>query len=298
MSQDNAHLSQDDERRLVFGDDGSPGADVAWLWINNHTWQGWRLEIIAAAGWSPAAPGSVSVADGERQRPPPRSSFVHTGFTRVEQRAPAQDPRVALSVAADLLVIGARGPGMLKALRLGSTAEWLLIRPPAPTVVVRHGRPVRRVVLACDGSAHAQAATDALCSPPFADRIHVDVIGVNGDGGSTDDAVAAASAQLRGVCGRVEAHVVEGNPTQVLMSSVDRIRPDLLVLGTRGRTGFVRLRLGSTAYELTRSVPCSVLIARDPAEIEHDPANSATGLDTGLDTDTDTDTDAGVEAGM
>ena len=26
--------------RLVFGDDGSPSADVAWLWVNDHPWPG------------------------------------------------------------------------------------------------------------------------------------------------------------------------------------------------------------------------------------------------------------------
>ena len=33
--------------RLVFGDDGSPGAVVAWLWINEHRRLGWRLGTTA-----------------------------------------------------------------------------------------------------------------------------------------------------------------------------------------------------------------------------------------------------------
>ena len=37
-----------DPRTLVFGDDGSPAADVAWLFINNHRWPGWRLEVVTA----------------------------------------------------------------------------------------------------------------------------------------------------------------------------------------------------------------------------------------------------------
>ena len=32
-----------EEPRLVVGDDGSASADVVWLWINNHSWPGWRI---------------------------------------------------------------------------------------------------------------------------------------------------------------------------------------------------------------------------------------------------------------
>ena len=35
-------------RLLVMGDDGSTGADVAWLWVCNHRWPGWRAEVVTA----------------------------------------------------------------------------------------------------------------------------------------------------------------------------------------------------------------------------------------------------------
>ena len=35
-------------RRLVFGDDQSQAADVAWLWINCHDWPGWQIEAVTA----------------------------------------------------------------------------------------------------------------------------------------------------------------------------------------------------------------------------------------------------------
>ena len=38
---DAAHL-------LVLGDAGSTGADVAWLWVCNHRWPGWRAEVVTA----------------------------------------------------------------------------------------------------------------------------------------------------------------------------------------------------------------------------------------------------------
>ena len=37
---------------LTFGDDRSPAADVCWLWINSHTWPGWRLEDLLVVGFA------------------------------------------------------------------------------------------------------------------------------------------------------------------------------------------------------------------------------------------------------
>src|SRR5664279_834537 len=34
-------------RTLVMGDDGSEAADGTWLWINEHDWSGWRIEVVA-----------------------------------------------------------------------------------------------------------------------------------------------------------------------------------------------------------------------------------------------------------
>ena len=45
-----------DSRTLVFGDDSSPAADIAWLFINNHQWPGWSLEVVAAHMPETAAP--------------------------------------------------------------------------------------------------------------------------------------------------------------------------------------------------------------------------------------------------
>ena len=37
-----------DQPVLVFGDDASDAADVAWLWINSHRWTGWDLDVLTA----------------------------------------------------------------------------------------------------------------------------------------------------------------------------------------------------------------------------------------------------------
>ena len=53
----------------------------------------------------------------------------------------------------------------------------------------------------------------------------------------------------------------KGAPTAAIAGEIDRRRPDLAVLGTRGLTGMRRFHLGSTASAIARSATCSVLVA-------------------------------------
>jgi len=77
---------------------------------------------------------------------------------------------------------------------------------------------------------------------------------------------AAARARAFGVA-RVATTVVEGVPWDRI---VDLVRADhafdLVVIGTRGRTGVARWVLGSVAEQVVRHAPCSVLVARGRGE--------------------------------
>jgi nucleotide-binding universal stress UspA family protein len=50
-----------------------------------------------------------------------------------------------------------------------------------------------------------------------------------------------------------------------VMEEIDRRRPDLLVIGTHGRSGLARLLMGSDAEKLLRHAPCPVLTVRADA---------------------------------
>jgi nucleotide-binding universal stress UspA family protein len=53
--------------------------------------------------------------------------------------------------------------------------------------------------------------------------------------------------------------ILEGNLWPSLKAAIDDNKIDLLVLGTRGRTGISKLVLGSAAEEILRRAPCAVL---------------------------------------
>ena len=60
----------------------------------------------------------------------------------------------------------------------------------------------------------------------------------------------------------VETEVVSGYTSETILSTIREGGFDMVVMGTRGRTGLERLRLGSVAEQVLRQAPCPVLLRR------------------------------------
>ncbi len=255
-------------KTMIFGDDSSTSADLAWLWINSHRWPHWRLEIVKAVMPDLGAPVPDAAVPHEWHPVDGRSVFSETHFDEVVQMTCIQDPRLALSRAADLVVIGPRGAGLTKAMHLGSTAEWLMKRPSSPLLIVRHGRLTRTAVICHDGSHHATAATDLICQLPWVDELSVTLLVVNDGRADVDATIATATASLAAAGAKVQHQIRHGEPTHEITSYLEKASPDLLVLGTQGLTGWKKFRQGSTASALAHSSPSSVLMVRHEIEAE------------------------------
>jgi nucleotide-binding universal stress UspA family protein len=76
---------------------------------------------------------------------------------------------------------------------------------------------------------------------------------------SLDARLRRALAQL-GADG--ETQVVGGAPAQAIVRAAEEHGAELIVVGTRGRTGLVRLALGSNADAVVHDATCSVLAVR------------------------------------
>lgn len=253
-------------RTIIFGDDGSASADVSWLWINCHTWTDWRLEIVTAESSIDFRVDPEGNKLHEWTPTNPRHVWAEADFDRVAHLRCGLDPRLALSRSADLVVIGQRGPGLAKTLHLGSTAEWLLAHPPAPLLIVRHGRRTLTAVVCSDGSAHAVAASRALATLPWIGDVAITVATVADGAVDVEAAFAAVAAPLTAAGAHVQHRLVHGEPTHELLAVLEELQPDLVVLGTRGLTGINRIRVGSTAAVVAHTVESSVLVACADAE--------------------------------
>ena len=72
----------------------------------------------------------------------------------------------------------------------------------------------------------------------------------------------------RDILGPEIAHnlaIVEGHPVQAILEHAARNETDLIVMGSHGRSGIARLRLGSIAENVSRESSCPVLIVKAPA---------------------------------
>lgn len=77
---------------------------------------------------------------------------------------------------------------------------------------------------------------------------------------------AADALQRSGMT--VETVVREGDPRTEIVAEAERLQADLIVLGSKGRTGVARWLMGSVAEYVVRHAPCSVEVARNPSHPE------------------------------
>ena len=188
---------------------------------------------------------------------------------------------------ADVLVVGSRGFGGFKGLLLGSVGHQLVTHASCPTIVVplpgsREGsgeHDPRQIVVGVDGSRNSVAALEwagwwakerdarvcaiyAWRSPPLVvPPAHIGV-GWPSDSKPYADAkhelesFVAATDLPDGVS--VETRAPEGDPARVLLE--EAARAGLVVVGARGRGGFLGLLLGSVATAVVHHCPCPVAI--------------------------------------
>jgi len=80
-------------------------------------------------------------------------------------------------------------------------------------------------------------------------------------------------AERRGMA--VTTRVATGIPSEEVITAARAEDSDLIVVGTKGKTGLAHVLLGSTAERVIRGAPCPVLAVRtEPADAENDGALS------------------------
>ena len=197
----------------------------------------------------------------------------------------------------ELVVMGTRGMSNLKTFLLGSVSEWVLTDAPCSVLIVREVRGRRKasrkgmhVLLATDGSEDAQAAAVFVrrLKPPSASvltLVHVaeqyhnhivrrlrtlgrndaltianDLVRVRQDRGTK--LLGQTSQMFRTHGWLVRERLLVGHPADQILKSCTKVRPDLIVLGSRGLTAMRRFFLGSVSHKVARNAPASVLVVR------------------------------------
>ena len=135
-------------RKVVVGMDGSPGAELALEYaFQEAALRGAELRVVHAyhpvVPFGAAEPDDQGIAEETRwltERLAPWTG-KHPGVP-VRTRVVPGNPVFALAsgaIQADLLVVGSRGRGGFRGLRLGSVGQGVLNHCPAPVAVIRDG---------------------------------------------------------------------------------------------------------------------------------------------------------------
>lgn len=254
---------------LVAGIDWPPGSELRVVtayppYMPGADWPGGGVEPAVAQGVYEAerstAEDHAKAAAGRIRRPD-----VTVTSSAIMGRAASVLLDEASARSTDLLIVGNRGLGPFTSALVGSVSAEVIDGAPCPVLLAR--RPaIDRVLLADDGSAGARAAAALLAWPIFA-RSQVRVVTVSETGADATEATPARSA-AEGLTAAGRAHEIDvrlGDPAHEIVRAASDWKADLIVMGSRGRTGLARLLLGSVARKVVEHAPCSVLIKRLPA---------------------------------
>jgi nucleotide-binding universal stress UspA family protein len=137
----------------------------------------------------------------------------------------------------------------------------------------------KRILLAADGSGHAERAQEyardlALHDDALVIVVHAfepvptylgepmwgDIVGRHVDAGRRIAKEAAGALQDAGV--GVDVEVLEGPAAEAILRVADAQHVDLIVMGTRGHGALTSLLLGSVSHRVLAHSPVPVMIVR------------------------------------
>ena len=190
-------------------------------------------------------------------------------------RAHTQIAAYAQEVAADLVVVGARGENAVQRLFLGSTPMRLLRVRSGPLLIVR--RPnwlYEHVLAAVDFSADSDAAivwARRLAGDARLDVLHI--LEPELDRRLPQAKRKEANADMHNIAqnlmtnllaklpGENSAHVELGYVPTRILELAQQWRTDLIVVGRHGHGGLEAFLLGSVSKDIIQAADCDVLVA-------------------------------------
>lgn len=137
-----------------------------------------------------------------------------------------------------------------------------------------------RVLVATDGSRHAQAAIATTLHFPWPARTRVRTISARRTGAeyrrsivlsALDRSAEKAAENARRTLARrwpdVGMAILDKTPIDGILGEAGRFRADVIVVGWRGHGAFRRLLLGSVSRGVVRGSKCSVLVVQHPKRV-------------------------------
>lgn len=279
-------------RPVMVAVDGSESSMAALDWALDEAVRR-RRPMRVVTSWQLPPPAYAPVVTQQEAMRAWGRSVLDAAVTVARDKAPGlpvegvleEGPAAAVlleqSERAFMLVVGSRGRGGFSSMLLGSTSDAVARHAKVPVVVVR-GEAVPRgpVVVGVDGSAASEAAVGfafeaastvasmlvAVHAWNAIDPFATEVLVRGGEMALRDlESKLVLSESLAGWREKYPDVVVrevaeEGHPVTALLTASEQGR--LLVVGDRGRGGFVEMLLGSVGRGVLHHATCPVAIVR------------------------------------
>jgi nucleotide-binding universal stress UspA family protein len=291
------------EGSVVVGVDGSPSSESAVRWaVSEAQRTGQPLHVIHALE------NEVVLSDkhplGTKEAPASNDPILSAAMDLVRTTAPelettphsvtgfAPTTLLAASRLAGIVILASHGRRAIPTALLGSVSHQVAIHSSCPVVIVRESSTLSvvgsgRVVVGIDGSEASQPAVGyafdyaastgssltavhtwwweplegvSLGEPWIGDWTQI----ANQEAELVSEVLAGWSARYPDVT--VHSHVVRGDPVVELLDQSRGAK--LLVVGSRGRGGFIGLMLGSVSRRLLKRASCPVAVVRTAGEDE------------------------------
>ena len=283
---------------IVVGVDGSAGSSAALRWALAAAGEdrrvrpvfGWQYPytvwVPAGIGGAPAPSADLMQAEAEAAAASALEGVDTTWCDDpIVQRGYPGVVLTDVAADADLLVVGTRGHGALASTLLGSVGRYCADHTTVPLVIVpeddRDHEPPRTIAVGVDGSHNSDAALQwairfagpddtiravnawnfivgiAYSRPPMDPR---KIASASRE--VVEDAADRACAAVGVDSSRVVREVADGDPRRVMHDLQSEV--DLIVVGSRGRTGLAHLVLGSTTSAIIHHPQCPVAIVPHP----------------------------------
>jgi nucleotide-binding universal stress UspA family protein len=290
--------------RILLATDGSADARAAAAWLGDLPLPGAaRIRVLTVVTLPTPALDIPPVAELHAALLAEGRSIVEETVKLLGPRAKAAETRVvqgrpneeivraAGEWAADLVVVGARGLGAVKAFLLGSVSQTVARHAPCAVLVVK-GRPRRldSVLVATDGSEGADGAIRFFLSLAIGRGVRVRLLSVveapphpataprvirrqlaamiadiaRERRSAVGKILDHATVTLKGKLSRVTRSMPTGHPAEEILGAAAGFDPDLIVLGARGLGTMKRLLLGSVSERVLRDARCPVLVVKEP----------------------------------
>lgn len=209
-----------------------------------------RLDKAAEAALAEGVPSTLHLVYGQE----PQQEIVNT----------------AAEIGADLVVLGRRGTRGLARSMVGHATAYVAGHSPCNVLVVPRNAEVwhKRILLATDGSEHSAAAGETAVAVARQCGLPVTVVSATTRSHSEErKAEAKASverkvAKLNAAGIQCDGQVLEGRPDEVVIEAAAKQDADLIIVGSHGRTGLMRLILGSISERILGQAQCPVMVAR------------------------------------